>query len=112
MVAHTLRSVRPTVKVIEVRATRGKHVRAEPIAALYTMGRISHVGAFPELEDQMCLMTAGGYEGEGSPDRVDALVWAFTELFPKMTRKTADRNGPPPNRANSAYSPHRWRRNA
>ena len=112
MVAHTLRSVRPTVKVIEVRATRGKHVRAEPIAALYTMGRISHVGAFPELEDQMCLMTAGGYEGEGSPDRVDALVWAFTELFPKLTRKTASRNGPPPSRANSAYSPHRWRRNA
>lgn len=86
MVRHTLQSVRPGLPIIEVRATRGKHVRAEPIAALYTMGRISHVGAFPELEDQMCLMTAGGFEGEGSPDRVDALVWAYTELFPQIVR--------------------------
>lgn len=111
MVRYTLRTVRPDLKVIEVRATRAKHVRAEPIAALYTLGKISHVGAFPELEDQQCLMTAGGYEGEGSPDRVDALVWAFTELFPRLTKKThgrADR----PKRANSGYSPHRWRRYA
>lgn len=108
MVRHTLKTVRPSLRVIEVRATRGKHVRAEPIAALYTMGRISHVGAFPELEDQMCLTTSGGYEGEGSPDRLDALVWAFTELFPKLTRKT-DRKGQRPTRANSVYSPHRWR---
>ncbi len=85
MVKHTLESVRPNLPVIEVRATRGKHVRAEPISALYSMGRVSHVGAFPELEDQMCKMTAAGYEGEGSPDRVDALVWAMTELFPSMT---------------------------
>lgn len=108
MVRHTLRTVRPGLRIIEVRATRGKHVRAEPIAALYTTGKISHVGAFPELEDQMCLMTAAGYEGEGSPDRCDALVWAFTELFPKLTRKT-DNKGRRPERANSGYSPHRWR---
>ena len=75
MVRHTLQTVRPNLPIIEVRATRGKHVRAEPIAALYTMGRVSHVGVFPKLEDQMCLMTAGGFEGEGSPDRVDALVY-------------------------------------
>ncbi len=87
MVRHTLETVRPGLPIIEVRATRGKHVRAEPIAALYTMGRISHAGTFPELEDQMCLMTAGGYEGDGSPDRVDALVWGFTELFPALTTK-------------------------
>ena len=87
MVRHTLQTVRPNLPIIEVRATRGKHVRAEPIAALYTMGRISHVGVFPKLEDQMCLMTAGGFEGEGSPDRVDALVWGFTELFPALTTK-------------------------
>lgn len=92
MVEHTIRSVRPHVKVISVRASRGKHVRAEPISALYTLGKISHVGAFPQLEAQMCLMTAAGYEGEGSPDRVDALVWGFTELFPKLTQKTGDRN--------------------
>ncbi len=88
MVKHTLQSVRPTLRIIEVVATRGKHVRAEPIAALYSTGKISHVGTFPELEDQMCQMTAAGYEGHGSPDRCDGLVWGFTELFPSMIRKT------------------------
>lgn len=80
-----LQSVRAHVPIIEVRATRGKHVRAEPISALYTLGMVSHVGTFEQLESQMCLMTAGGYEGEGSPDRCDALVWALTELFPDVT---------------------------
>jgi len=65
----------------EVTASRGKIVRAEPIAALYEQGRVSHVGAFPDLEDQMCNFTASGYVGEGSPDRADALVWALTELM-------------------------------
>ncbi len=74
------------MRIIEVRAARGKHVRAEPISALYTLGRISHVGTFPELESQMCKMTAAGFEGDGSPDRVDALVWAFTELMPAMNQ--------------------------
>jgi phage terminase large subunit-like protein len=86
MVRHTLESVRRGIRILEVRASRGKHVRAEPISALYSLGRISHVGTFPKLEDQMCRMAANGYEGNGSPDRVDALVWAFTELFPQMTR--------------------------
>jgi hypothetical protein len=85
MCRHTLRTVRPNVPVVEVVASRGKHVRAEPIAALYSLGKVSHVGTFPELESQMCLMTAGGYEGDGSPDRVDALVWGMTQLFPQMT---------------------------
>lgn len=85
MVAHTIRTVDPNVNVIEVRASRGKHVRAEPIAALYEQGRIRHVGAFPELESQMTQMTTAGYQGSGSPDRVDALVWAMTELFPGIT---------------------------
>jgi hypothetical protein len=88
MCRHTLQSVRPGVPVVDVVATRGKHVRAEPIAALYAMGRVSHVGTFDRLEDQMCQMTAGGYEGHGSPDRCDALVWALTQLFPSMVRKT------------------------
>lgn len=86
MVKSTLTSVRPGLPIREVRATKGKHVRAEPIASLYAMGRISHLGTFDKLEDQMCKMTAAGYEGTGSPDRVDALVWGFTELFPPMTR--------------------------
>ena len=87
MVRHTLESIRPGIPIIEVRATRGKHIRAEPISSLYSLGRISHVGTFPELEDQMCQMTAGGYAGEGSPDRVDALVWGFTHLFPKLVER-------------------------
>ena len=107
MVKHTIRSIRPDVRVIEVRATRGKHVRAEPISALYSIGKISHVGSFPQLEAQMCLMTAAGYEGEGSPDRVDALVWAFIELFPRLTQRINDPRHPRPTRANSAYNPHR-----
>lgn len=86
MVAQTLRSVRETLNIIEVRATRGKHVRAEPIAALYEQGRVSHVGSFPELETQMTMTTNAGYEGESSPDRLDACVWALTELFPEMVQ--------------------------
>ena len=84
MVAHTLRTVDHDCNIIEVRASRGKHIRAEPIAALYEQGRVAHVGAFSELEGQMCQMTQHGYEGDGSPDSLDALVWAFTELFPGM----------------------------
>lgn len=113
MVKATIRALRPHIRVIEVRARRGqsKHLRAEPISALYSLGRVSHVGAFPKLEAQMCLVTAGGYEGRGSPDRVDAMVYGFTELFPKMTRKTPDKARPPPARANSMYNPHKpWAR--
>ena len=108
MVRHTLKTVRPNLRIIEVRATRGKHVRAEPIAALYTMGKVSHVGAFPMLEDQLCLFTSAGYEGEGSPDRADALVWALTELFPKLTKRV-DSKGRRPMKANSVYPVHKWR---
>ena len=90
LVKSTLRSVDNNVPVIEMTATRGKHVRAEPISALYEQGRVHHVGRYPDLEQQMTLMSTAGYEGDGSPDRVDALVWALTELFPEMT----DAGGP------------------
>jgi phage terminase large subunit-like protein len=69
-----------SVCVKDVTASRGKHIRAEPIAALYEQGRVKHVVPMPELEDQMCNITTQGYEGEGSPDRLDALVWVLTEL--------------------------------
>ncbi len=99
MVAATLRSVRPSLRIIEVRASRGKHVRAEPIAALYEQGRISHIASFARLEDQMCLMTAQGYIGDRSPDRLDALVWLFTELFPAITKAVRKHEHPEPRRA-------------
>ena len=87
MCRHTLESVRPGIRVLEVVATRGKHVRAEPISALYQLGRVSHAGTFDKLETQMCQVTSAGYQGDGSPDRVDAMVWAMTELFPKLNRQ-------------------------
>lgn len=88
MVERVLRSVDPNIPYRKVMATRGKYVRAEPIAALYEQGRVSHVGTFPELEDQMIAFTpeaASDRKPNESPDRVDALVWAFTDLFASMT---------------------------
>ena len=87
MVESTIRAARDQVPYRAVRASRGKVTRAEPIAALYEQGKVSHVGSFSELEDQMVLFTAYGIEGDTTADRVDALVWAFTELFPRMVRK-------------------------
>lgn len=79
LVVANIKNVRNTVRVKQVRATRGKHVRAEPVAALYEQGRVHHVGTFPMLEDQMCTWDPS-LEDEDSPDRVDALVWGLTEL--------------------------------
>ena len=84
MVKHTLQTVRNNIPVIEVRATRGKHVRAEPISALYNLDMVSHVGTFDKLEDQLCKFTSEGYEGSDSPDRAESAIWAFTELFPEL----------------------------
>jgi len=95
MVKHTLQTVRPGIPVVEVTATRGKHVRAEPISAMYQTNQVSHVGSFPELEAQMCRMTTAGYDGEGSPDRADAMVWLMTELFPSIITRTSKRTNAP-----------------
>ena len=77
MISHTLRTVDAAVPVKLVHASRGKRTRAEPVAALYEQGRVHHAGAFPELEDQLCTWTPDG----PSPDRLDALVWALSELM-------------------------------
>lgn len=79
LVAATLRTVDPGLPVRAVRATRGKRLRAEPVAALYEQGRVRHAGVFEALEDQMTRFT--GAPGDGSPDRLDALVWALTDLM-------------------------------
>ena len=69
------------INVRMVTATRGKAIRAAPCAALYEQNKVSHCSVMNDLEDQMCLMTSTDYIGEGSPDRVDALVWALTDLM-------------------------------
>jgi phage terminase large subunit-like protein len=96
MVEHTIKSIDGNVAYREVVASRGKVQRAEPISALYEQGRVSHIAddmlrrqgvndvphdLLTQLEDQMCAMTSTGFLGDGSPDRVDALVWGLTELF-------------------------------
>jgi phage terminase large subunit-like protein len=87
MVEATLRVIDPSVSFAAVRAARGKLTRAEPVAALYEQGRVHHLGVFPQLEDQMCGFVPADH-GDlgprlrgGSPDRVDALVWALTDLL-------------------------------
>lgn len=77
MVAHTLRMADSNVSLTLVHASRGKRTRAEPISALYERGLVHHVGTFPLLEDQMCTWV----QGQDSPDRLDALVWALTDLI-------------------------------
>tara|TARA_B100000287_G_scaffold268306_1_gene252325 strand:- start:184 stop:1506 length:1323 start_codon:yes stop_codon:yes gene_type:complete len=77
MIRHTLDTVDRNIPIRLVHASRGKRVRAEPIAALYEQNRVHHVGSFPDLEDQLCSWVP---DLSNSPDRLDALVWALTEL--------------------------------
>ncbi|HJT06263.1 MAG TPA: hypothetical protein VJ747_05025, partial [Stellaceae bacterium] len=83
LVEATLRAVDAGVAYRAVRASRGKAVRAEPVAALYEQGRVHHVGSFAALEDQMCAFAPDLDRGMAgaSPDRLDALVWALTDLM-------------------------------
>ncbi|MFI0396295.1 DNA-packaging protein [Paracoccus jiaweipingae] len=83
LIEAVIRQVDPLVPFRALRAGRGKGVRAEPVAALYEQGRVRHLrgGGLGSLEDQMCQMTVRGFEGRGSPDRADALVWAIHELM-------------------------------
>lgn len=113
MVEHVIRSIDRDVPVTLVHATRGKYVRAEPISALYEQGRVHHVGTFPELEDQMVSFTPENASDRSrglSPDRTDALVWAYTNLFPAITARVRDDRHPLPTRANNSYRPTSWRR--
>ncbi len=81
LVESVIRQVDPLVPFRSLRAGRGKGLRAEPVAALYEQGRVRHLRGLGTLEDQMCRMTVRGFEGRGSPDRLDALVWAIHELM-------------------------------
>ncbi|PTS81322.1 ATP-binding protein [Sphingomonas sp. HMWF008] len=90
MVASVLRAADAALPLALVHASESKSKRAEPVATLYEAGKVSHVGAFPDLEDELCgFVIGGGYDGPGrSPDRADALVWALEELLLKK-RKAA-----------------------
>jgi phage terminase large subunit-like protein len=77
MVEETITTVNARVAFKQVHASRSKQTRAEPIAALYEQGKVHHVGSFAEMEDQMC----SWLPGDKSPDRMDALVWALTDLM-------------------------------
>lgn len=87
MATGVIREVDPSVPVVSVRATRGKYLRAEPVSVLYAQGRVRHVGALPELEDELCDFGPGGLTSGRSPDRTDALVWALTELMLQERRE-------------------------
>jgi len=89
MVQAVIRAADRSVPYKEVTASRGKAARAEPVSALYEQGRVSHLPGLAQLEDEMVLMTASGFMGIGSPNRVDAMVWALSEVMlahqaPKM----------------------------
>jgi phage terminase large subunit-like protein len=83
MVVAVIRQIDANVPVKAVHASRGKRARAEPVSALYTQHKVRHAGRFAELEDEMCNFTVDGLSGGRSPDRLDALVWALTELMLK-----------------------------
>lgn len=84
MVESVIRNIDPDVSYKSIYASRGKRARAEPVSALYEKGRIHHIGIFKDLEDQMCNFTP---ETKKSPDRIDALVWCFTELIINRTER-------------------------
>lgn len=84
MVNHVIQTSRSRTPYKEVRASRGKQVRAEPFSALYNQGKVRHVGFLPELEDELQAFSTIGYTGIGSPNRADALIWCLAELFPAM----------------------------
>lgn len=102
MVRAVLQTHNPDVPFKEITSSRGKVVRAEPIAALYEQQKVLHVGYFTELEDQMCAMSLSGYQGLKSPDRADALVFMIAELFPRLTESKESRDWTPP--AKLAYN--------
>jgi len=95
MVKEVVRARGAHIPFREVRASRGKHVRAEPIATLYAQGKVRHYGRFPRLEDQLLAFSSAGYTGDRSPDRADAMVWAISDLFPSLTATEKAKLKPP-----------------
>lgn len=106
MVQAVISSANRRVPFKAVTSSRGKVLRAEPVAALYAQGKVRHVGQFRELEDELMQFSTVGYLGERSPNRADSLVFAVTELFPGIV------SGPRIQRAPIKQYPHRYRASA
>ncbi len=112
LLVQTFKGIDARVPVKKVYASRGKYVRAEPVSVLYAEGRVAHVGEYPDLERQMCDFAADGLSHGKSPDRLDALVWAITELM--LTDKTRPQDPPDVStfrrlRSSEALTQHRLR---
>lgn len=99
MVQHVIQTARPRTPYKAVTATRNKAVRAEPVAALTETGKVRHVGFYPDLEGELAAFTTNGFIGDRSPNRADAYVWAFTELFGAIVAEKIPKHrpAPPPN---------------
>lgn len=95
MVRAVVQASRPRTPFRPVTASRGKVVRAEPLSALVESGKIRMAGIFRELEDELCAFTTHGYMGENSPNRADAMVWAFSDIFPELTKPATEIIAPP-----------------
>lgn len=95
MVRAVVQASRPRTPFRPVTASRGKVVRAEPLSALVESGKIRMAGIFRELEDELGAFTTHGYTGENSPNRADAMVWAFSDLFPELTKPVPEIITPP-----------------
>ena len=103
MVEAIIKNVAPNLPVKTVRASRGKVKRAEPIAALYEQKKVRHARGLVALEEQMCMVTSEGFQGDGSPDRVDAAVWGLTELsLGRRRRKSSELHVDGENQVNNA----------
>ena len=94
MVGFVIKAADPNISYKGIHASRGKMLRAEPVSALHETGKIKLFGDFPDLEDEMSSATTTGYAGKRSPNRLDAFVFAITELFPAMVREQP--KAPPP----------------
>ena len=110
MVGAVIRTARPRTPFRPVTASRGKAVRAEPVASLMETGRIRMAGFFRELEDELCAFTTHGYTGDNSPNRADAMVWAMSDLFPELTKPEVAVAPPPPKFINRRSN--NWMRSA
>jgi predicted phage terminase large subunit-like protein len=91
MVRNVIHTARPRTPFRAVTASRGKAVRAEPVSALMETGKVRMAGSFPALEEELYGFTTSGFMGEHSPNRADAMIWAISDLFPELLKKTEEK---------------------